>query len=270
MESTSALPDFEPANKSRPVSFDPGIRRGFFSSTQQLRAFFFSQTQDNHQLAVFVHGFAGNYLSTWGLIPHLLWTGADTDAILRNWDFLFIGYETRKIHTYLDIAERIGTEWGYCFSGSPPYPRKYAKVSLFGHSLGTLGIRQFLCATAKHHESLAQCLHSVTLFGSPLAGSKLAYLANVTHPIAKALTPLNPQLRMLRVWSEGSFKYSPWPPVRVVVGQGDWIAGTEMHELVTWPGDLTPEITTLGHSDLVRPDAWQDSVVLNSVRMVLR
>lgn len=229
-----------------------------------------SDQPPNTKLAIFVHGFRGNYLATWGRIPELLQNRADDDPDLRAWDYLFVGYATRDICTYLDIAALICTAWRRAEAGEAPHRARYTKLSLFGHSLGTLGIRQVLCATATHDGQLLKALHSVTLFGTPLNGSPLARVGSLFSTIASALEPENPQLRMLKVWSEGSYSLHPWPKVRVVLGQGDWVVGQHFNELVAWPGDSVPDQTVLDHSDLVKPDAWENCSVMDYLRSALR
>ena len=225
----------------------------------------------NTSLAIFVHGFRGNYLSTWGKIPELLEKHADSDRDLANWDFLFMGYSTSDVETYLDIASLICTNWRRAAAGESPYRTGYDRLALFGHSLGTLGIRQALCATSTHGGPMLDAVHSVTLFGTPLNGSRLAGIGSVFYSVSDALKPANPQLRMLKTWCEGSFSHRPWPSVRVVLGQGDWVVGAELSELVTWPGDATPpDKQTLDHSDLVKPDTWTSSCVMDYVRSALK
>jgi hypothetical protein len=224
----------------------------------------------NSSLAIFVHGFRGNYLGTWGNIPSLLEQHADRDPVFSSWDFLFVGYSTSAINSYLDIASLICTNWRQASAGDPPHRGPYSRLALFGHSLGTLGIRQALCATATHTGGLLDRIHSVTLFGTPLNGSKLASFGSLMYSIADGLKPQNPQLRMLKVWSEGSFAHRPWPQVRVVLGQGDWVVGQEFAELARWPGDAVPDQKPLDHSDLVKPDTWTNCGVIDYLKAGLK
>lgn len=222
----------------------------------------------NRKLAIFVHGFRGNYLRTWGALPDYLANSSDS-APFDDWDYVFLGYDTGSVQAYLDIASLICGAWRNAAAGAPPYGQQYDRFALFGHSLGTLGIRQALCASATHGAPLLSSLHSVTLFGSPLNGSRLASWGSFVYPIADALKPENPQLRMLKVWSEGSFAHHPWPKVRVVVGQGDWVVGHSLKELVQWPGDLQPEETVLDHSSLAKPDDCANSAVMDYLKRAL-
>ena len=177
-------------------------------------------------LAIFVHGFLGNHLTTWGNLPEILRDHASDDSVLVNWDFLFLGYATKKVLSYLDIARVIATQWEKAATGKRPFEGAYTNFALLGHSLGTLGIRQLLCAGVMQPPEMLKALHSVTLFGTPLNGSSLAaYGGIVGGPIAKALEPGNSQLRMLRSWNESVHPFLKWKGVRVVLGMDDQVVG---------------------------------------------
>lgn len=220
------------------------------------------QDQPNDKLALFIHGFRGAHLTTWGKLPDMLEKGADNDQDFANWDFLFLGYNTWRVQTYLDIANVIITEWRNAQSGARPYDRKYTKLALFGHSLGTLGIRQLLCAWSGQPANMLGSIHSITLFGTPLNGSPWGTLASWSgYEIAAALKPENPQLRMLKVWTESAHAIQPWPRVRLVLGQDDQVVGNKFSELIQWHGDHPPDHTAFDHGDLVKPPVWQSKVI---------
>ena len=168
-----------------------------------------NSNQQNTNLAIFVHGFIGEYLGTWGALPDLLKDNADSFPPFDEWDFLFVGYDTKDPLTFLDIARLICTHWEQAAAGALPLGRRYDKVALLGHSLGTLGIRQALCAWAIQPQGMRTALHSVTLFGTPLNGSPLAKFATWRYKIAEALKPGSAQLKMLRTWLKGAFKKEP-------------------------------------------------------------
>ena len=230
-----------------------------------------STERPNTKLAVFVHGFRGNYLSTWGALPDLLRQHADAhaDPETREWDFAFVGYDTRNVSTYLDIAARIFTEWAKAEEGLGPYARRYTTLALFGHSLGTLGIRQALCAWSEQPPGLRRALHSVTLFGTPLNGSLWARFA-FGYPIGEALRQNNPQLRMLRAWCDSAYGRDPWCAVHLVLGQDDRVVGARYAQLIQWQGDMQTSTTAVDHSALVKPAAWNASMVVDYVVRGLR
>ncbi|HEX8350070.1 MAG TPA: hypothetical protein VF598_08905 [Hymenobacter sp.] len=222
---------------------------------------FLRRSTPNVKLAIFIHGFYGNYLSTWGKIPALLKQHADADPICAEWDFLFIGYTTSTIQTYLDIAALLATEWRKARHGVAPFRQAYQQIALFGHSLGTLGIRQLLCAQHAQPDGHLRDLKAVVLFGTPLNGSGLADIA-FWSTIGEALKQGNPQLRMLKSWSAGVLPQLAWPPVRIILGLDDNVVGSRMTELIQWPGDMAPaDKTTFDHSNLVKPDGWQSAVI---------
>ncbi len=58
------------------------------------------QQADNTHIAIFVHGFTGDYLKTWGKLPQLL----QADPCLDTYDLLFWGYPIRLFLQYEDIS----------------------------------------------------------------------------------------------------------------------------------------------------------------------
>ena len=214
-------------------------------------------------LAIFVHGFNGNYLTTWGSLSGMLEQNAEQDPVLSGWDFLFQGYATQDISSYLDIARLLATQWDLAASGKPPFRGAYVRFALLGHSLGTLGIRQFLCAGDLQPPDTLKSLHSVTLFGTPLNGSRLAFFGGlVGGEIADALKPANPQLRMLRSWNQTVQPSFAWSKVRIILGTDDQVVGHEYADLIDFAGDATPKyLVNYDHKHLVKPSSWANSTI---------
>ncbi len=125
------------------------MAREFLDRSAQRWALIRRIDQANTNLAIFVHGFRGNYLSTWGNLPEALTERADRQAPFDRWDYVFIGYETSTVSNLLAIADLLNSQWKIAVSGQAPFDHCYDQVALFGHSLGTLGIRQLLCATCE-------------------------------------------------------------------------------------------------------------------------
>lgn len=228
--------------------------------------------RQNNGLAVFVHGFLGDHLGTWGLLPRLLQEHAETDSVLNAWDYLFVGYKTRSVESYIDIAHHVGTQLRLAAEGKGAFTHAYQRFALMGHSLGTLGIRQLLCAQPLHALDLSSQLHSVTLFGTPLNGSPLAYFGSIIGgPIAHALQPKNPQLRMLQMWTQCSYEKWNWKKVKVVLGSDDGVVGAEYGDLIRFEGDETPHLRLgMNHSQLCKPDTWAASTVFDLVKDALK
>ncbi len=244
--------------------------REFLNRPGDKWAFIRSKEVENNKIAIFIHGFYGDYLDTWGKLPELLAKNADQHVGFKDWDFLFIGYKTGNLRTYLDITSLIATQWRNARNGDSPFGRKYEKFSLFGHSLGTLGIRQLLCSYATQPDRNINDLHSVILFGTPIFGSSLAQIA-FWSSIADALKEGNQQLRMLKTWVESSFHHINWPKIKVVLGMDDKVVGNRYRELVEWDGDITPvDVLQMDHSTLVKPQNWENSTLINYLENALR
>lgn len=196
----------------------------------------------------------------------MLYKNADTQQPFCDWDYVFLGYSTWDIDSYLDIADLLSTQMSRALKGGRPYGQPYHEISLLGHSLGTLGIRQFLCAWSFSDPALVQAVKSVTLFGSPGEGSLLAHFAAPIFAAGRALKPKNPQLRMLKQWTCGAHSVKSWPQPRLVIGKEDWVVGKEACEFA---GDGKVEFENLGHFALVKPNSWGNSIVLDLISTAL-
>jgi hypothetical protein len=254
--------------------------RQFLDRSREEWAFIRRTDHDNSCLAIFVHGFRGNYLTTWGNLPTALEKWADEHQTLQNWDYLFIGYETASIRNLIAIAQLISTQWKLASSGAPPFDHQYNHLSLFGHSLGTLGIRQLLCASSEQPDQFADSLHSVAFFGSPLNGSPLAPFSRLTalldvasgkgsgllgllpggFAIKDSLQPDGAPLKMLRCWNETIRKHVNLPDISVYQGTNDWVVGPLGKE-EKWKGDEIVA-TAMDHTSISKihePEQWQNS-----------
>jgi hypothetical protein len=232
----------------------------------------------NSRLAIFVHGYMGGYISTWEQLPDLLRDEADNQPIFRDWDYLFLGYRTVRpgaVTTFKDIADIVVTHWRNAIQGSGPFfdreESPYKSIALVAHSLGSLGVRYLVADDLLHiPKDLFPTLKSLAFFGTPKAGSYLAYLGGLLAPISSALEPASPHLRALRDLAKRSFPAKPWPAVRIMRSHADLVVGTAIGEMVDWPGDA-PDLhsTNLGHIDMCKPMSW-DSEPIDFLRDVLR
>lgn len=225
------------------------------------------QVGEERSLAIFVHGFLGDHLTTWGRLPEFLRKHAQNHPVLAGWDFLFLGYQTKKIESYLDIARIIATQWEKAAAAKPPFGGAYGRFALLGHSLGTLGIRQLLCAGVMQPLNMLNALHSVTLFGTPLNGSPLATGGKFfCGKIVDALKPGNPQLRMLKSWNETVQPHFQWREVRVILGTDDMVVGNKYADLIDFSGDAIPAFQlNFNHSNLVKPKNWETSTICDEI-----
>jgi hypothetical protein len=220
----------------------------------------------NEQLVLFVHGYGGTYLGTWGKLPKLLQSNANGDPVLKNWDYLFIGYDTQSLFTFFQIAQRIAQEWEWAENDHRSIGRKYKRFALVGHSLGTLGIRQLLCAYSIQPDQMFSKLHSVTLFGTPTSGSILAWFS--PWSIGDSLRPYSPAISMLHQWVQAahehnnSFSHQSWPPVKLIHGQADRVVRTAARDMIKWAGDADKKVlSAYGHVDMTKPKQWESTAI---------
>jgi pimeloyl-ACP methyl ester carboxylesterase len=117
----------------------------------------------NTSIAIFVHGFTGEYLATWGKLPELL----QKDPALDAYDFLFWGYPSR----FFGANEKIGTTGQHLKTEIDFLPKTYDRVILIGHSMGGLVIRSYIVQTlidGKGND--LKSIADVILFGTPNEG----------------------------------------------------------------------------------------------------
>lgn len=236
--------------------------REFLDRTNEHWAYIVRRGRPAANLAFFLHGYTGDYLGTWGRLPQMLHEEADEHPPLDDWDYVFLGYRTRSVECCLDIARRLATKLAKAHAGDSPYRVPYTRFALLGHSLGTLGIRQLLCAQVLHTPAnLLEHVHSVTLFGTPVNGSPLAKFGQLIFPISDALRPTSPQLRMLKAWNDSTYQSQRWPAPRILLGLEDQVVGSKFADLINWAGDEPARLETLDHSEMVKPIDWNCAVI---------
>ena len=135
-------------------------------------------------LAIFVHGFLGDHVTTWGRLPEMLRENTLSEPLLASWDFLFLGYSTRQIASYLDIARLIATQWTKASTGRVPFASAYTRFELpedtNQESNGT-------SHTEYLHQSLAASTRPWHLGGVGSHSRSTEREAARTHPAAIAL-----------------------------------------------------------------------------------
>lgn len=157
----------------------------------------------NKKLMVFVHGFYGDCMSTWGDLPRLLLQDEDLSKV----DFCFLGYKS----TVADVPT-LGRYLSHVFrkaaDGQEPFPIKYQKFIVVAHSLGGAGVRASL---VRLHEEcprvflriIACVFGAPAIFGSNLTNGKwrcrLFFEAcALIKPVLNDLSCLNGNLEFLK------------------------------------------------------------------------
>lgn len=247
------------------------MARRTFDDSKAKRAGVYDDQHGNTQLAIFVHGYRGTHLGTWGKVPKAL--KAEASKPFSEWDYLFVGFNTDKLESYADIADLLRTEITQAAKGASFSPVKYQKFCLIGHSLGTLGIRQLICDHTKHSGQLPSMIHSVLLFGGPTNGSWLAKVGRVIFDdtISGWLEPGCGQLAMLHRWT-GTYHdlHKPWPRVEPVYGTEDMVVGSKYRSLIDWPGDQPESLINAGHASMKEPTDWDVKQVKGFILQALQ
>ncbi|MDF1755157.1 MAG: hypothetical protein P1U89_20380 [Verrucomicrobiales bacterium] len=131
--------------------------------------FSYRPTNDNRNAVVFIHGFSGNYLDTWGNFPWIL----ASDLSLQDYDFWSLGYPTsRKFDmVFWEADPRLDELTDYLGSRfTKGELSDYESVSLVCHSMGGLLARRMILKYPK----IESKLKSLTMFGTPNNGLKKA------------------------------------------------------------------------------------------------
>ncbi len=253
------------------------------------KAHFKNKNLKNKNLAVFVHGFTGDYLSTWGKFPQFL----TNDPRLSHYDFLFWGYSSNlltskdnfisdnikqlfiqllnkhKTNQHIDVvAQSLQTELKYI--------EDYENITLIGHSLGGLIIRSYiiqnLIERKKENLDRINKINQIILFGTPNEGIDMAnnkLLSSFNNQIYD-VGSYNEFINTLREeWIELVFKDKNLGfTTLMVAGEDDYFVPFKQ---VTKYFRDSREVTQGDHTTMVKPKSVNDlsyKIVANNLLKV--
>lgn len=139
------------------------------------------RSNGNEVAIVFVHGFSGDALETWGDFPKYL----STEQGLLGWDIFSYGYatstfrfETPRLWSADPDIERLAL--GLKTAAALPPLNQYKSLAFIGHSMGGLVIQEALLEVPSiaFEKQLAQRTSHVILFGTPSGGLKKAFFGS--------------------------------------------------------------------------------------------
>ena len=199
---------------------------------------------------VFVHGFTGSPLDTWGGFPDLL----AAETALSGWDLYAYGYRSSLLPAVPWWRGDPGPErlWrGLASELRTPPLTGYDSVAFVAHSMGGLVVQRVLVEEA----GLAARTSHVVMFGTPSAGLGKAFWGALLNRQARGMTPL--AIRRLRKRWGKTFGTDPggtpthsFELVVVDGEQDDFVKGTSALE----PFDDLYRLTTTGdHLSMVKP-----------------
>ncbi len=241
------------------------------------KVFYKNKQKKNTHLAVFVHGFTGNYLSTWGKLPDLLLN----DPRLLHYDFLFWGYSSSlffpKENFFIDNIKQFFTQilsrhktnqrveiTAQGLQTELKYLSEYKNITLIGHSLGGLIIRSYIIQNLKENtkESTDRInrINNIILFGTPNEGLDIAnnkFLGGFNNQIAD-IGSYNEFINSLREeWVERVFKNDNITfKTLMVAGEDDNFVPFEQ---VTKYFRDSRELTNGNHSTIAQPQSIHDT-----------
>jgi len=146
-------------------------------------------------LVVFVHGFNGKSVETWGKFPELIRNNSD----FINADVVFYGYESLKAqannsalrfyNSLLKFTDNSPNEWGI-HRDFVKQDFKYSKILIVAHSLGAIVVRRaLLLAQSETKNWLKNC--EMVLFAPAHRGARIQKLVTESLPaIGKILSGL--------------------------------------------------------------------------------
>jgi uncharacterized alpha/beta hydrolase family protein len=240
------------------------------------RGLFRNKYRNNKNLAVFVHGFTGNYLSTWGNFSKLL----INDVKLSSCDFLFWGYSSNFIlpreESFVDNVKQLFTQFlnkhktnqqievvAQGLQTELKYLDQYENITLVGHSLGGLVIRSYIIQNLRENNEISQerikKIRQIILFGTPNEGLDAANnkilggLNNQIHDMS-TYSQFIDTLReewIERVFKNRSLNFSSL----MIAGEDDYFVPFEQ---VTKHFRDSHELTKGDHFSMVKPKSIND------------
>lgn len=220
---------------------------------------------------IFVHGYLGSQLESWGDMPSLL----QSDPEWAKWDIAFFGYDTFVLPRFkrkVSYDERIRAFISRLQELQDP-PNSYEAIGLVGHSFGgllILGALHRMANAARLDPAIAQVVTSVrlaVLYGTPVQGSDriTAWIA-IRHPELWQMYRLEPERQQIVQWLadrvERPLLVLPCGPVdaailmSVVYSPSDlWVGPREARGLA--PGDLAKSID-VSHTAICKPTSHSD------------
>jgi|GEM_PF-4091944 len=194
--------------------------------------------EQRSKLVIFIHGFDGDYIGTWGDLPYVLKEFADTQTILLNWDYLFIGFETVWLRSSVRIADELSQWIDDALVGEDPFEHPYEEIALVGHSLGTLIVRHCILSAQCRNFATIEAVTRAIVIGQPVFGTTVAdFLRLLTFPylrkpVLSELTPGNGFVEQMRRWGHCATADAAHPLCKIFVYD---ISSDIVSNLVTAP-----------------------------------
>lgn len=201
---------------------------------------------------VFVHGFGGDWKSTWLKFPELLLQ----DPRLQSWNVFTMGFATKALRLDLTgvwsadpeirtVAELLRTHAANMLGA-------YRSLALIAHSMGGLAVQRALVDQAPF---VARVSH-VLLYGTPSNGLAKAWWARLWKRQLRDMSVRSKFITQLRHdWTEQFGKRPPFGFLTVAGDQDEFVPRNSSID----PFELDQRAVVPGnHLEIVKPDAATD------------
>ena len=166
---------------------------------------FFPPKERNRTAIVFVHGFSGDRVGTWGDIPSSL----AADKRLGGWDMYGFGYPSHKSFDILGLwtADPALNQIATKLNSEPALrTERYDALALVAHSMGGLVVQNALVK----YPALRKRTTHVFLFGTPSAGLVKARLLSFLKQQIRNMSASGDFIKELRdSWTNKHFDTAP-------------------------------------------------------------
>jgi pimeloyl-ACP methyl ester carboxylesterase len=213
------------------------------------------QVNGNRAAIVFLHGFGGDYVTTWLKFPSLL----GDDPRLKGWDVFTLGYATKALRLDVTgiyqadpdiraVAQLLRTHAANLLGG-------YETLALIAHSMGGLAVQRALVDDA----NLVDRVSHVVLYGTPSRGLAKAWWVRFWKRSISDMAPRSPFITGLRkAWTEQFGKRPPFTFLAVAGDRDEFVPRTssidpfEPNQQAVVPGN---------HVEIVKPEDATDLTV---------
>ncbi len=173
---------------------------------------------DNGAAIVFVHGFNGDPIETWGCFPQFL----ENDPAFGGWDIYSHGYNTSILPDINEIwsanpsIQLLADHFRTTVTGR--LASKYSQVAIVAHSMGGLVTQRAVLDMVAQGQDV-NLIHSVTLFGTPSGGMDKARIAKQLNNQVADMRSDSDFIKQLR--SDWTDAFPDGPPFGFLAVAGD-------------------------------------------------
>jgi len=219
------------------------------------------ETPDNPYLILFIHGWMGDAIETWRRFPELVME----DSRFAKCDIISLSYPTYIVRRSLSIPEL--SQWLTRELEQRGCYTKYKKICIVAHSLGGIVAREIVIENRLG--DVSDNIQKLVEVATPHLGATVAALAEAIGInrayIKDAATGSQYLTNLQDHWN----RLKRRPDTFAITSKADRIVDEKSAE---WQCDRFQIFPRWGHTELAKPDSWQDdryTFVMDEVRTAL-